>query len=163
MKRRAASGAGFSLVEVTLALGISSFCLLTILGLLTAGLTTNQVSTNQTASNGILSTIIADLRATRPPDTGETSVKSPRFSIPIPTNPVTVSPTDTTFYVNEEGQFVTAKGTDSLYRVTITFLPNDATRAKSATYALVKVSWPASATPDSALGYVNTFVALDRN
>jgi hypothetical protein len=64
------STAAFSLVEVTLALGVAGFCLIAILGLLPAGLNTNQNSTRQTTANGVLSSIVADLRATT---TGATS------------------------------------------------------------------------------------------
>jgi uncharacterized protein (TIGR02598 family) len=48
---------------VTLALGVCSFCLVAILGLLPIGLATNQAAIEQTAANGILSAVAADLRA----------------------------------------------------------------------------------------------------
>ena len=53
----------FSLVEVTLALGVAAFSLLIILGMLPVSLKTNQASTQQTNANGIISQIAADLRA----------------------------------------------------------------------------------------------------
>jgi uncharacterized protein (TIGR02598 family) len=64
MNNRTQSTAAFSLVEVTLALGVAAFCLIAILGLMPAGLNTNQTSVRQTTANGILSSIVADLRAT---------------------------------------------------------------------------------------------------
>ena len=54
--------AAFSLVEITLALGIAAFCLLGVLGLLTAGLQTQRTSVQQTTANEILSEVAADLR-----------------------------------------------------------------------------------------------------
>src|ERR1700737_1955387 len=73
MNKQTHSTAAFSLVEVTLALGVAAFCLIAILGLLPAGLNTNQTSTRQTTANGILSSIVADLRAT--PTTSTTSTQ----------------------------------------------------------------------------------------
>ena len=70
------SVASFSLVEVTLALGVAAFCLIAILGLLPAGLNTNQNSTRQTTANGILSAILTDIRAT-----SRTATQSPLFGI----------------------------------------------------------------------------------
>src|SRR5207248_9104288 len=43
----------FSLVEVTLALGVAAFSLLFILGLLPISVKINQASSNQTVANGI--------------------------------------------------------------------------------------------------------------
>src|SRR5882724_3234050 len=62
-KRSPAETAGFSLVEVTLALGVAAFCLVTVLGLLPTSLKTQQSSIQQTTANQIISTIFSDLRA----------------------------------------------------------------------------------------------------
>jgi type II secretory pathway pseudopilin PulG len=63
MKRRWWKTSGFSLVEVTLALGVAAFCLLAVLGLLPTGLKTQQAGIEQTAANTISSQIVADLSA----------------------------------------------------------------------------------------------------
>src|SRR5580765_5027525 len=62
---------GFSLVEVTLALGVTAFCLITLLGMLPLGLQIHQASSSQTAAASVLSSVAADLRVT--PKTGLTS------------------------------------------------------------------------------------------
>src|SRR5436190_7544166 len=54
----------FSLVEVTLALGVAGFCLIALFGLLPIGVQTNQRAISQTAATSILSNVIGDLRAT---------------------------------------------------------------------------------------------------
>src|SRR5262245_28737391 len=54
---------GFSLVEVTLALGVAAICLVTLLGLLPAGTKTQQNGIQQTTANQILSQICSFLRA----------------------------------------------------------------------------------------------------
>jgi len=63
MKRFLQTEFAFSLVEVTLALGVAAFSLLIILGMLPVSLKTNRASTQQTTANSIISQIAADLRA----------------------------------------------------------------------------------------------------
>ena len=64
MKRLAHSTTGFSLVEITLALGVASIFLIAVFGLLPVGVQTNQRSTSQTDAAAIMSNVIADMRAT---------------------------------------------------------------------------------------------------
>ena len=68
--------AGFSLVEVTLALGVAAFCLIALLGLLPLGMQTNQSAVSQTAAASILSSVVADLRAT-----ARSNPTSPQYDI----------------------------------------------------------------------------------
>ena len=62
--------AAFSLIEVTLALGIAAFCLLAVFALVPIALKTQQASIQQPTANQIISTIWSDLRADLllPPD-----------------------------------------------------------------------------------------------
>jgi len=53
---------GFSLVEVTIALGIAAFCLLTIFALLPTGMNTNRSSVDETIGANLASAIATDLR-----------------------------------------------------------------------------------------------------
>ena len=55
--------AAFSLVEVTLALGIIAFGLVAILGVLPVAFTTSRTSINQTRATGIAETVFAGVRA----------------------------------------------------------------------------------------------------
>ena len=64
MRRHPDFSGGFSLLEVTIALGIAAFCLITLLGLLPLGMQTNQSAISQTAAASVLSSVVADLRAT---------------------------------------------------------------------------------------------------
>ena len=68
---RKLSVSGFSLVEVTLALGIAAFCLLTVFALIPVAALTNRNATSQTAATNIMAAVVADLRAT--PKTNTTS------------------------------------------------------------------------------------------
>ena len=155
--------AAFSLVEVTLALGIAAFCLIAVFGLMPIGVQTNRNATSQTATNKIMAAVVADIRATP-----KASGTSAQFDINIPSDPT--SPPDPppcagtqTLYLNSEGQIDAA---NPRYRVVITFIRNLTTpSATGATYARLKVSWPAAVDPcvTAPSGSVETFAAFDRN
>src|SRR5438876_1174654 len=63
MKHRPAIDAGFSMVEMVVALGVAAFALLAVMGILPVGLKTQQASVNQTKANAVLAQIVDDLRA----------------------------------------------------------------------------------------------------
>lgn len=54
--------AGFSLVEVTMALGLMSFCLVAMLGLLPVGLKQARLSTDQVAAMQVLAAVRSDFQ-----------------------------------------------------------------------------------------------------
>ena len=81
MKRSICVAAAFSLIEVTLALGIAAFCLIAVFGLMPVGVQTNRNATSQTAATNIMAAVIADLRATP-----RTNTASLQFAIPFGTN-----------------------------------------------------------------------------
>ncbi len=151
----------FSLVEVTLALGVAAVSLLAIFALLPVGVKTNQLAIEQTASTNVLSVITADLRATPVTTSRGGATTSPRFGIGIPANPVGANIT-TTLYFTTEGQFSTTLTPASRYCLSITFLANGA-RARTATFVRLSATWPASAAITNAEEIAEWFVALDRN
>jgi uncharacterized protein (TIGR02598 family) len=160
MKDKTTNRCGFSLVEVTLALGVASLCLSTIFGLLPVGIRTNQNAIQQIAAADVLGAVIADLRAT--PVTmprGEATV-SQQFAINIPASPVGGTATSTLFF-SSEGQFSTSTDSRSRYRLTVTFLPNAGSRA--ATLVHLKMTCPAEALPVNATSFTEMFLGLDRN
>jgi uncharacterized protein (TIGR02598 family) len=167
-------GCGFSLVEVTLALGVAAVSLLAIFALLPIGLKTNQVAIEQRASTDVLSAVIADLHATPVTNPRGGATTSPRFAVGIPANPVS-SFTTVTLFFNTEGQCSTdLEGStkpdnsnwhpplQARYRATITFVTNG-TDARNATFVNLKATWPAAAGLANAGGSAEMFVALDRN
>jgi Tfp pilus assembly protein PilV len=151
----------FSLVEVTLALGIAAVSLLAIFALLPVGVKTTQVAIEQTASTDVLSAVAADLRATPVTIPRGGAATSPRFGIAIPPNPAGAN-TTTTLYFTNEGEFSTTLAPASRYRVSVTFFPNGA-EARTATFAHLNATWPAPAAPIHPEGTAEMFVALDRN
>ena len=148
MRRSVHLAAAFSLVEVTLALGIAAFCLIAVFGLMPVGVQTNRNATSQTAATSILSNVIADLRATP-----SASTTSSQFGITFGTNPPPL-------YFDSAGQFTTSLGTNSRYQLNITWNSSAPTGSR---YADLKITWPAAATSANASGSVETFAAFDRN
>jgi uncharacterized protein (TIGR02598 family) len=146
MKLRSYTIAAFSLVEVTLSLGIAAFCLMAVFGLMPVGVQTNRNAISQTAATNIMAAVVADLRAT--PSASNTSVQ---FGITFGT--------PRTLYFDGAGQGGTSLGANSRYQVNITF-PSSPTGLR---YADVKVTWPAAATSANASGSVEMFAAFDRN
>jgi len=143
MKRR--SNCAFSLVEVTLAIGIAAFCLIAIFGLMPVGVQTNRNATSQTAATNIIAAAVSDLRATP-----KASTTSSQFGITFGTN--------TTLYFDGSGQFTTSPSTNSRYQLNLTWYGSTGLR-----YADLKVTWPAAATPANASGAAEMFGAFDRN
>jgi len=168
--RKTTSRRAFSLVEVTLALGVAVFCLLTIFGLLPMGLTSNQASLEQTAAGNLSSAILGDLRSAQPLG----AASSPRFGISIPaasatagTGITTASPQ--TIYLASNGSVttVTSSGTAApVFRATIAF---GTPLQRNATPVRVLITWPALADSNPNIWPVNysgSFEAattLDRN
>jgi uncharacterized protein (TIGR02598 family) len=153
MSRRLHYSAGFSLVEVTLALGVAAFCLITLFGLLPVGVKTNQNSTSQTAAAAVLSSVVADLRATP-----KTSLTSRQYGITIGTPKV--------LYFDGEGRAVTPAdpNPNPRYRLTVTF-PANPPGTFAPTFVTLKVSWPALVDPatSAAVDFVEIFAAFDRS
>ena len=174
MKRPLSGSAAFSLVEVTLALGVAAVSLIVVLGLLPASLKTQQSSIGQTTANQIISTIYSDLRADvrLPPGQASNACPDP----PDPNQPCewsnlhghwrNVAVPDTLYFTNEAKQTGTINGSppaDAVFRATIIYrLPPSETTS----LADIRVSWPARVDPDQPgavpAGSVTAFIAVNR-
>ncbi|MEI6351727.1 MAG: hypothetical protein WCP06_11550 [Verrucomicrobiota bacterium] len=158
--------AAFSLVEVTLALGIAAFCLITAFGLLPIGLTSNRNSTEQTAASRLATAVIADLRATPPAISGAASSQSPVFQIEIPA-PSSSAQIIRHVYFAEDGSSTSAGAATARYLVSIGMTPPPIGR-RSATLARILVTWPATSVPNGQWpsqysGFFEALTALNRN
>jgi hypothetical protein len=169
--RKLPAATAFSLVEVTLALGIAAFCLIAVFGLMPIGVQTNRNATSQTAATNIMAAVVADLRAT--PNSGNTSAQ---FGITIPSNHNGGAPPNCqrclgcwdnqtqTRYFDDSGSMVASAA--ALYRLTLTLVRNPpATNTAGALFYDVRATWPAQADPCATTpsGSVEMFMALDRN
>lgn len=148
MKRFSPSTSAFSLVEITLALGIAAFCLIAVFGLMPVGMQTNRNATSQTIATNIIAAVIADLRAT--PKENNTSSQ---FGIPFGTSAPPL-------YFDDTGQFAISLRGNSRYQLNITWNPS---AFVGLFYADLKITWPAAASPSNAGGSVEMFAAIDRN
>jgi uncharacterized protein (TIGR02598 family) len=161
LKRHAFRTAAFSLVEVTLALGIAAFCLMTIFALLPVALKTQQAGIQQTTANTICSQIVADLSAALrlPP-----GLQSKQFNLH---GHWAEAQTPDVLYFAKDGTFVPGSTNqnpapaDAVFRATVTYLqpPTETT-----SLADITVTWPAAIDPTTAApaGKVETFAAINR-
>jgi len=138
----------FSLLEVVLAFGVAAFCLTAVLGLLPVGVQTNRNASSQTAASNIIATVMSDLRTTPAATT-----TSPEFAITFDA--------EKTLFFDASGQASPSLGTDSRYRLNVTW--NSAPRGLH--YAVLKATWPAEVDPATTPpgGSVEIFAAFDRN
>jgi Tfp pilus assembly protein PilV len=172
--RKLSATTGFSLVEVTLALGIAAFCLLAVFALIPVAALTSRNATSQTSATNIMAAVVADLRATP-----KTSTTSTQFGIRFGTN--------ATLYFDGAGscscdsaglrRFNPANGSCSLtwspalqlrYQLNVTWNSMDpaagcSTGSSGMPCADLKVTWPAAATPTNASGSTEMLVVFDRN
>jgi type II secretory pathway pseudopilin PulG len=174
MKRPLSGSAAFSLVEVTLALGVAAISLIVLLGLLPSGLKTQQSSIQQTTANQIISTIYSDLRADVRLPPGQASKACP--DPPDPNQPCEWSNLhghwlaralpDTIYFTNEAKQTGSINGSppaDAVFRATIIYRlpPSDTT-----SLANIRVTWPARVDPDLPgavpAGSVTALIAVNR-
>ena len=172
--RTTSSAGAFTLIEVTLALGVATFCLVTISALLPIGLTSNQASLEQTMAANISSAIVADLRSAQPMSTGT----SPRFGFSIPaagaTTTIPIAPQ--TIYLAANGTVTsvdsapaTSGSAVSRYRATLGFAPPPTGGQRTATTVRVLITWPALADtspsqwPTNYTGSYEAATTLDRN
>jgi uncharacterized protein (TIGR02598 family) len=155
--KTAKKNSAFSLVEVSVALGISAFCLTSIVGLLPVGLRRNQDALEQTVAANCALAIASDLRITKPGN----SCLSYNFAIP----PANAMDADTqTVYLADDGSTTgnvnqppnMTGPSPSRYRATVTFTSDPVT--KGAVTAHILITWPALA--DSTKGAVGSYEAL---
>jgi type II secretory pathway pseudopilin PulG len=169
LKRFPAETSAFSLVEVTLALGVAAFCAIVLLGLLPAGLKTQQSSIEQTTANTISSQIVADLSAAQrlPP-----GLQSKQFNLH---GRWAAERIPDILYFAKDGTFIPGSANqnppppEAVFMAAVTYLrpPTETT-----SLADVTVGWPAAGIPidsdtgqpdfSKAAGKIETFSAINR-
>jgi uncharacterized protein (TIGR02598 family) len=154
--------AGFSLVEVVLALGIGSFCLIALLGLLSVGLKSDIAATEETTAINIATALINDLQTT-PKVTGVTGT-STLYQLALPASGSVSNPA--AFIVNQVGQVPKSGDPTGRYLVTVTMTaPQNGVSGAGQVQPVfvdIRISWPVAASLQNAVGSMETFTALDR-
>jgi uncharacterized protein (TIGR02598 family) len=149
------NGRGFTLVEVVLALGVVSFCLLTLMGILATGFVSNKTTIQKSIAVNIAGAAIADLRAAPLASQSYTpsqTLHSPRFGFSLPATGTGMQ----TVYVADDGTPVTALNANlssgvSSYRVSIVGLTRPSgTGQRLASPVYVLVTWPGQADPTAS-------------
>jgi type II secretory pathway pseudopilin PulG len=165
MKPALNKAAAFSLVEVTLAIGVAAFVLVAIFGMLPVGLKVQQTSVHETVANKILSEIIGDMRAAvRNP--GNANGTSTNFGIHIPCtsgNPwISCNQLPSTAYFTNEGNYLlnaTPSTAGVVFTASISWVSGTTTTA----LARIVVYWPAQQTDLTKVGgFVETLVDVNR-
>jgi uncharacterized protein (TIGR02598 family) len=159
MKRSLHVATAFSLVEVTLALGVAAFAFTAILGMLPVASKTQQASVNQTEANDISSQIAADFGAATRLPPGQ---QSKQFS--LKGHWAAVNTPDTLYFTINATQTGSvnagAAPADAVFKATVTYIfpPTDTT-----SLADIVVSWPAAQSDlTKVTGSVETFIAINR-
>jgi uncharacterized protein (TIGR02598 family) len=155
--------AAFSLVEVALALGIASFCMVTLLALIPLGIQNYHHADAQSAMVNLASMVVRDLQSAP-----SGASKTPQFNFDFSKAGLQ------TVYVDGSGQ---ASGTSpnvasaptSLYRISVTLYPPPAATPLAATISTILITSPALADqtptnpPTNYADRFETTVALNRN
>ena len=138
---------GFSLVEVTLALGIAGFCMLVIVGMLPVGLGNNRNSIEQSAAANLARCVVADLRAAK---NSEDTNKSPQYEILFST-----SAAQTTYFADDGTKAGSVPPGGCQATTTI-----DADRIPAS--VRIKITWPAAVAATAASEAFEIITAIDR-
>ena len=150
MKRSSPTGfQAFSLVEVTLALGIISFGLIAIMGLIPKGLGIVKESADEAAALNILAAVSADLQCV-----GSNTTASKSYQIPVQTV------NSGKGYFDSDGNWLgnSAVSSEAVYVLSWTI---QARSLQSPPVASLSISWPAKAA--LPLGSVDCILVLPRN
>lgn len=163
--------AAFSLVEVTLALGIAAFAMISILGLLPVGLSGAQRATEQTSAVALATGIGDDLLSTG------AMAASPLYGVTVPPRGSTTAQTINFFIKHsdvapgeqaegEEGNGASSVGfiksaTSAGCRYAVEVKWQTYTNAPNVKVGNVTVWWPAQATVAKSLGKVVVSVAIN--
>jgi type II secretory pathway pseudopilin PulG len=159
--------AAFSLVEVVMAIGIISFCLLTLVAMVSVGLGANRLVREQVVGLSLCREIESDLKAT-----ASTNSVSPLYQIPIPAVGATTTTTRYDSYASSTASFSTTRPTTgSQYRFTITLTGASNTSPNDPVNARIQATWPPQivpsapsslSNPTNVIGTVNLDVAVNR-
>ena len=120
------SSSGFSLVEITLALGIVAFVLIAVLGLFGVGLDSSRRSASDTVISQVVNQVLSDTRTSDLPAPGDAPLE---------------------FYYNEKGVVAPQQG--AIYKVSLsTQSPGAALSDTGARLYLIRldIAWPGEST-----------------
>jgi hypothetical protein len=158
---------GFSLVELAIAVGVTSFCLLTLLALLPTGLRSADSASRQSTAINIGNGIFADLKTTAAYAAANSSGSLPlttRYNLNIPTSTgPTPSGVQYALYLDNNGNDLDIHGnvlaaSQAQFLAILTLLPQATSSTtplaglpKPAVLAQLLIAWPAAASANPPL------------
>ncbi len=149
----AARHAGFSLVEVTIALGVVAFVVVALLGMMPLGISTHRESKESQSATLVMSSLTARLRQAVQTDDPRQVMPEINFPAPGVTNVVDL-------FVDRNNQSLTTSATStSVYRARIN-LSMPLNQDETCGVGFVQLSWPAGSTDLSKTGSVEATIAL---
>ena len=162
MNHRSQSRSAFSLIEVTLAIGVAAFCLIAVMGLLPVAIKIQQASVQQTKANAIISQISSDLLADVRLPPGQAS-KAQGDWANLHGRWAQIATPDVLYFTNDAKQsgYQGSAPADAAFRATITYMLPPTT---TTSLANIKVTWPASIDPATGApaGSAETFISVNR-
>jgi len=162
MNHRSQSRSAFSLIEVTLAIGVAAFCLIAVMGLLPVAIKMQQASVQQTKANAIISQISSDLLADVRLPPGQAS-KAQGDWANLHGRWAQVATPDVLYFTNDAKQsgYQGPAPADAAFRATITYMLPPTT---TTSLANIKVTWPASVDPvtGTPAGSAETYISVNR-
>lgn len=144
----------FSLVEVVLALGVTTFCLTALLALLPIGLQSNYDSSARKLAWNLCSAIEAELRSAAWSSASSSWTRDLGIVLPPPG---AASQTVTFYDVPDIPGFSTTRDERSQFRFQVTMTPASAEPAR----ALLRATWPAGDPSPTSASAISLLIALD--
>ncbi len=130
-------GSGFTLIEVILGLGLMTFCLVLVIGLIPVGLKTNKQSRDETDAMSLVQMVAADYRTV-----GVSTNESPLFKMPALTN--LTAEISSTFWVADDAVTLTNQAAS---KFTVFYAINSPAVNSAAPYTVgVTVIWTGNST-----------------
>ncbi len=133
------SRAGFTLIEIAIALGTFAFAIVAILGVLLVGMNTSRDTIGSQVAANIANSIANDLSAT--PSKSAGTAHSPRFYISNQNASGTTLPP---YYFDQMGNIQPVTG--AAYCATLTYLSTSVPTSTTPDSVDILVTWPAAAT-----------------
>jgi len=131
----------FSLIEVVISMGILSFCMVLLLGLLPVGIKTNELTSEETKALNLMTAIVSDLKYT-PVGESQSSI----FKLPAPPFAPDVTRAETnSVYFNEgwKPHIGTSPQPDSRFHVSWWYHRLPSPETGEPVEGIIRISWPA--------------------
>jgi uncharacterized protein (TIGR02598 family) len=144
----------FSLIEVVMAMGVATFCLLTLVALIPTGLKSDRESLGESQAVNILSAIVSERRAL--------PVDSDGIVYDLPKLKGITEPTGSFFGIDSAGVSTKTELSQATYKLTYTIIP-PATSSRDPYLIHLRLSWPANAATGVPVSSLETMATIPQS